>query len=80
MIRTLISIDPEEKAWLDHKARELGVPMTAVVREAVARYRVEESRRGKGRLAEALEQTRGLWRHGDGAAWQRKQRDEWDSR
>ena len=80
MIRTLISIDPEEKAWLDRKARELGVPMTAVVREAIARYRIEESRRGKNRLAEALEQTRGLWRHGDGLAWQRKQRDDWAGR
>ena len=80
MIRTLISIDPEEKAWLDRKARELGVPMTAVVREAVARYRLEESRSGNDGLADALEQTRGLWRHGDGAAWQRQHRDEWKDR
>jgi len=80
MVRTVISLDPEEKAWLDEKARETGKPMTAVVREAVARYRVQDTKRKKPPLGALLESSRGIWKRGDGLAWQRKLRGEWDRR
>ncbi|MCC7272383.1 MAG: ribbon-helix-helix protein, CopG family [Alphaproteobacteria bacterium] len=79
MVRTVISLDPEEKAWLDRKARETRRPMTAIVREAVARYRAEESRRRKPALPALLDQTSGMWKHGDGLAWQVGLRREWDA-
>ena len=79
MIRTLISLDPEEKAWLDQKARETGRTMTAVVREAVARYRAEDSRR-KRPVGTLLTRTSGIWKRGDGLAWQRRLRSEWGKR
>jgi hypothetical protein len=78
MVRTVISLDPEDKAWLDRKAQETGKPMTALVREAVTRYRSEDGRRGKASLGDLLDKTRGLWKRGDGLAWQKKMRDEWE--
>lgn len=80
MVRTIISLDPEEKAWLDEKARRSGKPMTAVVREALSRYRAQDGRRNKPPLATLLDNTRGIWKRGDGLAWQKKLRGEWDKR
>ncbi|MFN4277878.1 MAG: ribbon-helix-helix protein, CopG family [Ferrovibrio sp.] len=78
MVRTVITLDPEDRAWLDRKARETGRPMTALVREAVARYRAEDERRGKNDLADLVQKTKGLWEGGDGLVWQDKLRDEWE--
>ncbi|HTQ79202.1 MAG TPA: ribbon-helix-helix protein, CopG family, partial [Thermoanaerobaculia bacterium] len=41
MIRTIISLDPEDKLWLDRKAEEENVTMTELVRQAIRRYREE---------------------------------------
>ncbi|MGH8772667.1 MAG: ribbon-helix-helix protein, CopG family [Burkholderiales bacterium] len=76
MIRTVISLDDEDKAWLDRKAREDNVAMTEVIRRAVRRLR-EESGSENRSLDELLRQTRGLWKNGDGLAYQRKLRREW---
>jgi len=35
MIRTLISLDPDDKAWLDRKARQERTPMTRLVRRGI---------------------------------------------
>ena len=80
MVRTIISLEPEEKAWLDGKARRLGKSMTAVAREALALYRAQDGRRNKPALATLLDNTRGIWKRGDGLAWQKKLRGEWDKR
>jgi hypothetical protein len=80
VVRTIISLDPEEKAWLDDKARRSGKPITAVVREALARYRAQDGRRNKPPLAILLDNTRGIWKRGDGLARQKKLRGEWDKR
>ena len=78
MVRTVISLDPEEKAWLDNKARELGKTMTAVVRDAVTLLRLEDARCAEPPLAKLLARTRGVWKHGEGLAWQKNLRAEWD--
>lgn len=43
MVRTVISLDPDDKRWLDSKAREEKVAMTEVVRRAVKHYRESAS-------------------------------------
>lgn len=78
VVRTVISLDPEDKAWLDRKSRETGKSMTALVREAVSRYRSEDSKRRKSSLSDLLEKTSGSWKRGDALSWQKKMRDEWD--
>jgi hypothetical protein len=78
MPKTLINLDPDEKNWLDREARRRRVPMTELVRQAVRAYRLREQSRRKPALGDVLARTTGLWRQGEGIAWQRRMRDEWD--
>ena len=78
MPKTLINLDPDDKAWLDREAKRQRLPMTELVRQAVRSFRAREQTRRKPSLATALERTAGLWKQGDGLAWQRRLRDEWD--
>jgi len=79
MVRTVISLDPDDKAWLDRKAREERVPMTRLVRRAIRRMR-EESGAEPSRFARLLRATKGIGKTGDGLALQRRLRREWDRR
>ena len=76
MIRTLISLDPDDKAWLDQAAAERGVPMSELVREAVRRFRAA-SDKPRPTFRALLDRTGGLWQAGDGLVWQDELRDEW---
>jgi hypothetical protein len=75
MVRTIISLDEDDKAWLDARARALGVPMTALIRTAVRMLRSQPA--GEPTTAELIDQTRGVWREGDGLDYQERLRDEW---
>ena len=77
MTKTLINLDDTDKAWLDREARRRNVPMTELVRQAVRSYRVREQQARKPSVANTLERTSGLWRQGDGLAWQERMRGEW---
>ena len=76
MVRTVISLDEEDKRWLDARARETHVPMAEVVRQAVHKLREESAREARA-VDELLQQTSGIWQQGDGLAYQRRMRDEW---
>jgi hypothetical protein len=79
MIRTLISLDEEDKTWLDRRAKEEGLTMTELVRTAVRRYREQcETSEAAESLEQLLARTAGAWRNGDGLAWQQSVRDEWE--
>jgi hypothetical protein len=79
MIRTLISLDPDDKAWLDRRAEEENVTMTQIVRTAVRRYREEvDARTALPSFEELLARTSGLWPAGDGLAYQQGLREEWE--
>lgn len=80
MVRTVINLDSELKAWLDQRARERRQPMTAVVREALAAYRAADTERAKPSRANLLACTRGIWQRGDGLEWQDHLRAEWAAR
>ena len=78
MPKTLISLDASDKTWLDREARRRNIPMTELVRQAVRHHRRREENRGRPALLDALASTSGLWRRGDGLAWQGQLRGEWD--
>lgn len=78
MPKTLINLNPDDKAWLDKEAKRQRLPMTELVRQAVRSYRLREQSRRKPSLADALQRTAGLWKQGDGLQWQERLRDEWD--
>lgn len=76
--RTVINIDPEDKRWLDHEARQRHMPMTELVRQAVRAYRVRAETLSRSDLQGALSRTSGIWRSGDGLAHQDRLRKEWN--
>lgn len=78
MAKTLINLDPDDKNWLDQEARRRRVPMTELVRQAVRGFRVREESAAQPTLTEVLARTAGLWRQGDGLAWQTQLRREWE--
>jgi hypothetical protein len=78
MQRTLISLDPEDKAWLDREARQRRVSMTELVRQAVHAYRLREESRGNPKWQHAVRETAGIWRQDDGVSYQQRLRNEWD--
>ena len=78
MARTLITLDDQAKAWLASQAKAERVSMNEIVRRAVDRLRAEHERTQA--LAQGLQQTAGIWKHGDGMAWQNRLRDEWANR
>ncbi len=76
MVRTVISLDESDKRWLDQQAALQHVPMTEVVRQAVQALRAARQQNGDD-FQTLLAGTAGIWRHGDGLAWQQNARDEW---
>lgn len=76
MVRTVISIDEDDKAWLDRTAKAEGVPITELIRRAVRLLR-SQAPVEPATIDERLAVTRGLWRHGDGLAYQDRVRREW---
>lgn len=79
MIRTIVSLDPEDKAWLDRKARQERTPMTRLVQRAIKQLRRESEANPSG-FDRLLRETSGLRKSGDGLAAQRRLRGEWDKR
>ena len=73
MIRTIISLEPDDKSWLDRRSKESGVPMSELVRRAVRRMRQQE----EASFEQLLDDTSGLWTAGDGLDFQRRARSEW---
>ena len=77
MIRTIISIEPEEKNWLNHQASEQNTTMTEIVRRAIHFYHQQIEPTGEGNILDLLNHTQGIWRNGDGLQYQQKLRGEW---
>lgn len=76
MIRTIINLPDDDKAWLDHVAHTKGVSMTEVVRLAVQHFRRSQA---ESQYHILLQQTVGLWEAGDGLDFQNQLRSEWTS-
>jgi len=76
MIRTVISLDEDDKRWLDRRAEHEGVPMTELIRRAVRLLRGQTAEEYSS-LEELLRATSGSWKHGDGLEHQKRLRDEW---
>ena len=77
VIRTVISLDENDKAWLDQQAALRHVPMAEVVRQALRAYRAS-CPQGDEDFDALLVSTSGAWVHGDGLIWQNSLRNEWE--
>ena len=72
--RTLITLPAEDKRWLADYSRTHGISMAEAVRRGIYNLKACERLNLYGSL---LERTRGLWRKGDGLAYQSDIRSEW---
>lgn len=73
MTRMLISLEENDRRWLEQRSQEAGVPMSEVVRQAIR----QAQKNGQKPMKELLASTKGLWRQGDGLKYQRRIRKEW---
>lgn len=73
--RMIVTLPEEVKAWLQGYSRTHGISVAEAIRQGIDRLREEDGQELYRRL---LEETRGLWRQGDGLDYQRKMRAEWD--
>jgi hypothetical protein len=69
----LISLEENDRRWLEQTAQAAGVPMSEVVRRAIRQAQED----GQKPLKDLLASTKGLWRRGDGLKYQRRIRKEW---
>jgi hypothetical protein len=73
MTRMLISLEDNDRRWLEQKSQEIGVPMSEVVRRAIR----QAQENGQKPMKDLLASTQGLWRHGDGLRYQQRIRKDW---
>ncbi len=80
MIKTLVSLEDKQKKWLDSLAKEKGVPMAFLVREAVAEYMEHggRARLPKKDIQDLIRRSAGSWKGEDGLKYQLRMRKEWD--
>ena len=79
MIRTIVSIEDETKAWLDLKAAEEKVSRAELIRRAVRHYRKASETQARS-FRRLLDDTSGIWKGEDGLSYQLRIRDEWADR
>jgi hypothetical protein len=72
--RTIITISEEDKSWLASYSRVSGISMAEAVRRSIMRLKGQDA---KSAYQSLVRQTKGLWKKGDGLAYQKKLRSEW---
>lgn len=78
MLRTVVSFEPAEKAWLDQEAKIERVSMTKIVRKALELYRSSVELQKKPAFSQLLKETAGTYKCVDGLKFQHQLREEWD--
>ncbi len=74
MERTIISLENDDKQWLDDESRRSGLPKSAIVRLSIRYLRMDREKS----FESLLNQTSGTWKEGDGLAYQERMRSEWE--
>ena len=72
--RTIITIETDDKIWLEQRAKQSKESMAELIRRAIGEMRHREEARFQG----LLNQTAGIWKQGDGLTYQQDIRGEWD--
>jgi len=74
--RTIITLSDEEKRWVMAFSKARRISMAETLRKGIACLRNSE---GANVYHNLVEQTRGIWKKGDGLEYQRRLRSEWES-
>ncbi|MBU2056034.1 MAG: hypothetical protein KJ936_04080 [Proteobacteria bacterium] len=73
--RTIITISEQEKRWLAAYSGLHGVSVAEAVRRGIARLKEAE---GDAAYRKLVQNTRGIWKRGDGLSYQETVRSEWE--
>lgn len=72
--RIIITLSDEERLWADGYSQAHNISVAEAIRQGLAILRRQEGLQAYQRL---VEKTRGMWRQGDGLAYQQAIRSEW---
>jgi len=72
--RTIITISDEDKLWLENYSRAHGISAAEAIRRGIARLKDEE---GSSVYKKIIQETRGIWKKGNGLEYQERLRSEW---
>lgn len=70
MIRTVISLEPNEKQWLDAMAKKNHMSMAALIRKAITTLRLQDEHPLPSDADSLLSKTKGIWTRQDGLDYQ----------
>jgi hypothetical protein len=73
--RIIITISDEDKLWLDGYAKEHKISVAEAVSQAISLLRQEHRQQTYQKLVEI---TCGIWKKGEGLAYQGEMRTEWE--
>jgi len=76
-VRTIITISEEDKRWLEGYSNLHHVSVAEAIRQGIRKLKEIELHENYQAL---VQNSKGLWRKGDGLAYQKKNRTEWNSR
>ena len=74
-LRTIITLSEKDKGWLESYSKANGISMAEAIRRGITRLKELEERNIYKRL---VQETRGIWKKGDGMAFQAQIRSEWE--
>jgi hypothetical protein len=66
MIRTIISLNANEKKWLDKMAKAQHLSMAQIIRNAIKEYRQKHSNTVSTDIDSLLQETKGIWEGEEG--------------
>jgi hypothetical protein len=74
MTRTIISLESDDKKWLDEESMRTGLPRAEIVRLSIRYMRLDRQKS----FENLLTGTSGTWKEGDALAYQERIRSEWE--
>ena len=74
--RIIITLPEKDKLWLESYSKAKSVSIAEAIRRGIERVKSEE---GPSTYRTLVESTQGIWKKGDGLAYQRTIRSEWNS-
>lgn len=74
--RTIITLSEEDKLWLESYSSAHQISLAEAIRQGIRKLKDAELQETYRTL---VQNTRGIWKEGDGLKYQRRLRTEWDS-
>lgn len=73
--RTIITLPEEDKVWLESYSKAYRISVAEAIRQGIKRLKESMSESTYNTL---VQNTRGIWKKGDGLKYQEKMRSEWN--